>query len=102
VDRATPVPELELELDQEEDLFVDGEDVEDLGEVIPLLPLHPGPGEEKEEDWETLTTTKASPQSRNYPNQNQTILEEEEEEEENVRHLQVDVLDPSIKNCDGK
>ena len=98
VDRATPVPEL----DQEEDLFVDGEDVEDLGEVIPLLPLHPGPGEEKE-DWETLTTTKASPQSRNYPNQNQTILEEEEEEEEeNVRHLQVDVLDPSIKNCDGK
>ena len=81
---------------------MDGEDVEDLGEVIPLLPLHPGPGEEKE-DWETLTTTKASPQSRNYPNQNQTILEEEEEEEEeNVRHLQVDVLDPSIKNCDGK
>lgn len=88
VDRTTPVPELEL--DQEEDLIVDGEDVEeDLEEDIPLLPLYPGPGEEKKEDWET----KASPQSR----KNQPILEEE-----NDRHLQVDVLDPSIKNCDGK
>ena len=95
MDRATLAPELDYQ-EEEDPPIVDG-DVVDLEEDLLLLP-----GEEKDqqEDRETMTTTKASPQSRKKlpKNQNQTL----EEQNEANRHPQVDFLDSSYKNCDGK